>query len=94
MKSFFDTCTTYFLFNFINYVKLKFVGLNIESKFDKNAQLPIKNLFFIKFNTSLIHKELISPLPVTLVFILAGLPRIEYHHCLTQLHQAIFERCK
>ena len=55
MKSFVDTCTTYFLFNFINYVKLKFVGLNIESKFDKNVKLPIKNLFFTKFNTSLIH---------------------------------------
>ena len=53
MKSFVDTCTTYFLFNFINYVKLKFVGLNIESKFDKNVKLPIKNLFFTKFNTSL-----------------------------------------
>ena len=38
MKSFVDTCTTYFLFNFINYVKLKFVGLNIESKFDKNVK--------------------------------------------------------
>ncbi len=77
MKSFFDTCTTYFLFNFINYVKLKFVGLNIKSKFDKNVKLSIKNLFFTKFNTLLIHlnqNELISPLPVTFVFILAGLP--------------------
>lgn len=55
MKSFFDTCTTHFLFNFINYIKLKFVGLNIESKFDKNVKNQSKFLFFTKFNTSLIH---------------------------------------
>lgn len=54
MKSFFDTCTTYFLFNFINYVKFKFIGLNIESKFDKNVKNQSKFSFFTKFNTSLI----------------------------------------
>ena len=51
MKSFFDTYTSHFSFNFINYIKLKFVGLNIESKFDKNVKNQSKNLFFTKFNT-------------------------------------------
>ena len=55
MKSFFDTYITYFLFNFINYIKLKFVGLNIESKFDKNVKNQSKLFFLLKFNTSLIH---------------------------------------
>ena len=55
MKSFFDTCTTHFLFNFINYIKLKFISLNIESKFDKNVKNQFKFFFPLKFNTSLIH---------------------------------------
>lgn len=62
MKSFFDTCTTYFLFNFINYIKLKFVGLNIESKFDKNVKNQSKFFFLLKFNTLLI--ELMQKLDV------------------------------
>ena len=55
MKSFFDTYITYFLFNFINYIKLKFVGLNIESKFDKNVKNQSNFFFLLKFNTSLIE---------------------------------------
>ncbi len=50
MKSFFDTYTTFFSFNFINYVKLRFVGLNIKSKFDKNVKNQSKFFFISKFN--------------------------------------------